>query len=114
MAGGARITTRPTVNTTTLSSDKTSRSTGKSFQEALGRTLASEPKVSFTGLSRVLQTGEVPHSQRVEAFKLIADKIISNPAHPYSGLEAGVRAAMIDSVAEAMASSHYKIPTRIA
>ncbi len=109
MSGGARIPSTTLGRTNDLASTKTSLGTS-TFQETLGRTISSDPKASFTTLSRVLQSNEVPLGQRVEALKQIAHKIISNPNHPFSHIEAEVRSDMIESVATVMAGSHIKLP----
>lgn len=109
MTGGARIPSANFGRTSDVSSNKPANTASAPFQETLGRAITSDPKASFTTLSRVLQNNEVSYGNRVDGFRQIAHRIISNPSHPYAHIEAQVRNEMINNVAEALAGSHLKL-----
>jgi|GEM_PF-2961261 len=64
----------------------------------------------FDSLRGVTHAGELSHSQRLEAFRVIIQKIVLSPVNPYSKIEKDLRNEMIESVAEVLADSPHPLP----
>jgi len=50
--------------------------------------------------------------KRQGSFKALVNQIISDPSHPYSKLEPSLRNEMIASIANVLADSPMKLPTK--
>jgi hypothetical protein len=72
-----------------------------------------DPKTYFAGLGKVTQSGDLSFSQRVEAFRVITEQVITHPSNPYSKIEKEVREEMIESVAETLADSPRPLPRTV-
>jgi len=72
-----------------------------------------DPQAYLTGLGRITQTAGLSHSQRVEAFRVITQQVITHPSNPYSKIEKELREEMIESVAETLADSPHPLPRTV-
>src|SRR4030095_767533 len=67
----------------------------------------------FDILRGLTQASELSHSQRLEVFRVIIQKIVLSPVNPYSKIEKDLRNEMIESVAEVLADSPHPLPRLI-
>lgn len=69
-----------------------------------------ELKTYFDGLRGVTHADALSYGQRLEAFRVIIQKIVLSPVNPYSKIEKDLRSEMIESVAEVLADSPHPLP----
>ncbi len=71
-----------------------------------------DPQAALASLGKITQAGELPFSQRLEAFRVIVSQIIASPTNPYSKIESDARNEMIESIAGVLADSPIALPRR--